>query len=118
MLDQIKILIIDDSEIVHKMAQKTLNMVGFKQVDYAPGGKAALEMINNTDYNLISCDITMPEMDGIETVTKILEKKPDQKIIMLTAMGQADYVIKSKELGIKHYLLKPFTPEQLIKTIK
>ncbi|MDD3013318.1 MAG: response regulator [Candidatus Gastranaerophilales bacterium] len=112
-----KILVIDDQEIIFRMIHKSLTSVGFKNVDYAPNGKTGIEMEEKNNYDLITCDITMPGLNGIETVTEILKKNPSKKIIMVTALGQEDYVKQAMKLGIKNYLLKPFSPDKLVKTI-
>jgi len=112
-----KILVIDDQEIIFKMMQRSLQTVGFTNIDYAPNGQAGIELEEKNNYDLITCDITMPGMNGIEVVKEILKKNPAKKIIMVTALGQEDYVRQAMQAGIKHYLLKPFSPDKLVKTI-
>jgi len=112
-----KILVIDDQEIIFKMIQKSLQSVGFNDIDYASSGKAGIELDEKNNYDLITCDITMPGMNGIETATEILKRNPAKKMIMVTALGQEDYVRQAMKIGIKNYLLKPFSPDKLVKTI-
>ncbi|MCK7514852.1 MAG: response regulator [Desulfobacterales bacterium] len=74
-----------------------------------------MDLANN--YDVITLDITMPGMGGIETAAKIFANNPNKKVIMVTAMGQEDMVRQAIQAGIRHYLLKPFSPPKLIETI-
>lgn len=116
-MSEYKILIIDDSEIIFKMIHKTLHAIGFNNIDYANNGFKGIEMDKANNYDLITYDITMPDLNGIDTAKKLLENNPDKKIIMVTAIGQKNSVREVLDLGIKHYILKPFTPEKLLKTV-
>ena len=111
MTNTIKVLVIDDQIFMFNLLQKNFKENGYEDISYAPNGVKALEMIEKKNYDLITCDITMPEMDGIETSKRILEKCPDQKLLMVTAMGQENIIKRAIEAGVRHYLLKPFTPE-------
>jgi len=63
-------------------------------------------------------DITMPEMDGLQSIEAIMAEDPQARIVVCSAIGQRDYVLKAMELGAKNYLIKPFQEEKVIETIK
>ncbi len=112
-----KVLVIDDSPFIFKAVKKALEPHGYEVVDNAPDGKVGLEMYEKYAPDLITLDVTMPVMDGIETARELFAKNPDVKIVMLSAMGDETLVNEAKELGIKHFVTKPFKPEQLLKTV-
>lgn len=114
----LKVLVVDDQSFMFMMISNNLKAKGFEHIDYAPSGIKAIDMIEKENYDLITCDITMPEMDGIQTAKRIFQKNPNQKLIMVTAMGQEAIIKKAVEIGVRHYLLKPFTPETLIQKIE
>jgi len=76
-----------------------------------------LEMVEELKPDLIILDITMPIMDGLETAKNLFAKNPDTKVIMLSAMGDADLIAEAKSIGIKHFLTKPFKPEEMLAAI-
>lgn len=112
-----KILVIDDQSFMFMMIEKNLKTMGFEHIYYAANGVKALKLLENEDFDLITCDITMPEMDGIETARRIFEKRPDQKLMMVTALGQESILKQAIQAGVKYYLLKPFTPDKFIEKI-
>lgn len=109
----IKVLVIDDQIFMFTLIEKNLRENGYEDISYASNGVKALEMIEKENYDLITCDVTMPEMDGVETAKRIFEKCPQQKLLMVTALGQESVIKQAIAVGVKHYLLKPFTPEKL-----
>ena len=114
MFEKFRVLVIDDQEILFSVIKKTLSILDIKHVDYAPSGIIGLEMASKMTYNLITCDITMPGIDGIETAKQIFKHNPNQKLLMITAIGQEEYIRKAIEAGVRHYLLKPFTSQDLV----
>jgi two-component system chemotaxis response regulator CheY len=112
-----RVLVIDDQIFMFNMIEKNLKILGFEHIDYASTGTKALEMLEIRDYELVTCDITMPEIDGIETARRIFAKHPAQKFLMVTAIGQKYAIAKAVEVGVKHYLLKPFTEQHFIEKV-
>jgi CheY-like chemotaxis protein len=86
-------------------------------VETAKSAKEALEKIKNSNFNLIICDIRMPEMNGIE-FTEELKKEKDIPIIFITGYFSEDGPIKAEKLGVKDYILKPFDIDKLLEAIK
>jgi two-component system, chemotaxis family, chemotaxis protein CheY len=114
----LKILVIDDSPFIFKAVKKALEPHGFEIVDNAPNGQIGLEMYDKYQPDLITLDVTMPIMDGIQTAIELKLKKPNVKIIMLSAMGDEVLLHQAKAIGITHFLTKPFKNEELLETVK
>lgn len=109
----LKVLIVDDSLIVRRNISKFLANLNHKVVSEAKDGFEAVEMCQKYKPDLITMDITMPDMDGITAVKKIREFNKDVRIIMSTSHGQEKMVLDSIKAGAKGYLLKPITTENL-----
>lgn len=113
-----KVLIVDDSLIVRRNLQKFLQKLNFEVIGDAKNGIEAVEQTRRLKPELITMDITMPEMDGIEAVKKIREFNDEVKIIMSTSHGQEKMVLDSIKAGARGYMLKPITEDKLIVALK
>ena len=111
-----KILVVDDEEKIRLIIRKYAEYEKFK-VDEAKDGFEALEMIKAVDYDLVILDIMMPEMDGFEVCKEIKKLKP-VPIIMLSARGEEYDKLHGFELGIDDYVVKPFSPKELMMRAK
>ena len=103
-----KILVVDDAAFMRMNLKNILTKEGFGEVVEAENGEMAIQKYKNEQPDLVTLDITMPEMDGIEALEKIRESDPDANVIMCSAMGQQSMVIKAIELGAKDFIVKPF----------
>ena len=112
-----KVLVIDDSPFIFKAIKKALGTNGFEVVDNAVNGQIGLEMYEKYNPDVITLDVTMPVMDGIETARELFAKNPNVKIVMLSAMGDDILINQAKELGIKHFVAKPFKPDELLNVV-
>lgn len=112
-----KVLVIDDSPFIFKAVKRALEPNGFEVVDNASNGQIGLEMYEKYSPDVITLDVTMPVMDGIETATALFAKNPEIKIVMLSAMGDDVLLNQAKGIGIKHFVTKPFKPEELLSAI-
>jgi len=112
-----KVLVIDDSPFIFKAVKKALESNGFEIVDNASNGQIGLEMYQKYQPDLITLDVTMPVMDGIEAAKGLFELNPNVKIVMLSAMGDDILINQAKEIGIKHFVSKPFKPEELLAAV-
>ncbi len=108
-----KILVIDDSPFVAKAVTKALEGSEHSVVDNALNGQIGISKYVELKPDVITLDVTMPVMDGLETARKLFEINPDVKIIMLSAMGDEVLHNEAKQIGIKHFLTKPFKPDDL-----
>ncbi len=113
-----KVLVIDDSPFIFKAIKKALTPKGFEVVDNASNGQIGLEMVQKYSPDIITLDVTMPVMDGIETARELLKLGYSSKIIMLSAMGDEALIEEAKSLGIQHFLSKPFKAEQMLEKVQ
>ncbi len=116
----INVLIADDSMFVQKLLKQILLSEQYNVIDVASDGEEALakfqQYINKLD--LVTLDITMPKMDGLTVLEKILKIKPDTNIIMISALGREDLVKKALTIGAKNYIVKPLNREKVLSRIK
>jgi CheY-like chemotaxis protein len=117
-----KILVIDDEELITKSLLKFLKNKGYNAV-VAKSGAQALEKVKESDFDLIVCDVRMPEMDGIETIKQIrayLEKSNKKLIpeVLITGYADADKYEKGMDLEVADYLYKPFDNADFLQIIK
>ncbi len=114
-----KILAVDDSASMRQMVAFTLQGAGYDVVE-ASDGLEALSEADKSGFDLVLSDVNMPNMDGL-TLCKELRTKPDFKytpILMLTTESGGDKKMEGKQAGATGWIVKPFNPEQLLKTIK
>lgn len=113
----LNVLIVDDSLIIRRNMSKIITSLGYKVMGEAKNGQEAVDMTKKLCPDLITMDITMPDMDGITAVKHIVEFNKDVRIIMSTSHGQEQMVLDSIKAGAKGYLLKPISEEKLALTI-
>lgn len=113
----LKVLIVDDSLIIRKKISKIFENLGHKVVFDATNGQEAIDAYTNFKPDLVTMDITMPDMDGITALKHIIKEDMEAKIIMVTSHGQEDMVIKSIQAGAVGYILKPITEEKMAQVI-
>lgn len=119
-----KVLIVDDSMFVAKQIGQILTSEGFEIISTAVDGEDALEKYKNLfpNVDLVTMDITMPKMDGVTALEKIMEFDKNAKVIMISALGKQDLVKQSLLLGAKNYIVKPLDRtkvlERVVSTLK
>ena len=113
----LKVLVVDDSLIIRKKVTKLVEKLGHEVLYGAKNGQDAIDSYNSNKPDLVTMDITMPDMDGITAVKHIIENDANAKIIMVTSHGQEDMVIKSIQSGAVGYMLKPVTEDKLATAI-
>lgn len=111
-----KILVTDDAAFMRMMLKDILHKNGFEVVE-AANGLEAVEKYKAESPDLVTLDITMPEMDGIQALKAIREINPEAKCIMCSAMGQQAMVIEAIQGGAKDFVIKPFQAERVIEAI-
>jgi two-component system, chemotaxis family, chemotaxis protein CheY len=112
-----KILIVDDAKFMRTTLTNILIKAGHEIVGEAENGKAAVSLYQTTLPDLVTMDITMPEMSGLKATKLIKEEFPDARIIMCSAMGQQKMVVEAIETGAKDFIVKPFDENRVIETI-
>ena len=111
------ILIAEDDEIILKTIEHKLVKEGY-QVMLTRNGKDAIETIKNTDVDLIITDLMMPFASGIEILSAVQTTGKKIPVIMLSSLGQEDVVLNAFALGASDFIVKPFSPNELILRIK
>ncbi len=112
------ILITDDALFMRVTLKNMLNNNGYKVIAEASNGEDAVNKYAAFHPDLVTMDITMPIMDGIQACRTIKAADPNANIIMCTAMGQKNMVIEALQAGAKDFIVKPFKPEQVLDKIK
>ena len=110
-------MIVDDSSIIKKIFSKNLEDMGYKVAGVAKDGREAIDMYEKLKPDLVTMDVTMPIMNGIDSLKAIREKYKDAKIIMVTSHGEQRLVMEAITCGAKGYILKPITPEKIQEAI-
>ena len=111
-----KILLVDDAAFMRMMVKETLTKAGYTDLYEAADGMQAVETYNDIKPDLVLMDITMPNMDGLE-FNSIKSKDPNANIVMCSAMGQESMVIDAIKSGAKDFIVKPFKPDRILKTV-
>jgi two-component system chemotaxis response regulator CheY len=112
-----RVLVVDDAAFMRMMIKNILIEGGYEIVGEAENGKEAIDAFKELRPDLVTMDITMPEMDGIDAVKGILEIDKDAKIIMCSAMGQQAMVIDAIQAGARDFVVKPFKPDRVLAAI-
>ncbi|NLI91591.1 MAG: response regulator [Peptococcaceae bacterium] len=113
-----RVLIIDDSAFMRIAIKNILEMNGFEIVGEAENGFKGLIKYKQCKPDLVTLDITMPEMNGIEALKAILAYDPKAKVVMVSAMGQEAIVKEAMLFGAKSFILKPFKEDHVVRTLK
>ena len=112
-----KILIVDDAAFMRLSLKTMLEKNGFEVVGEAENGRKAIEKYKILKPDVVTMDITMPDMDGVEALAEIMKFDSKANVIMLSAMGQEEKIRDAVLLGAKNFIVKPFKEEFLIKTL-
>lgn len=110
-----KVLIIDDASFIRVSLKMILERNGFQVVGEAPNGAAGVQKYAELKPDLVTMDITMPDMDGISAVKAIKQIDPSAKIVMISAMGQECFVKEAVLAGAAGFIVKPFNEELVVK---
>lgn len=113
-----RILIVDDAAFMRMMIKDILSKNGFNVVGEAEDGAQAIEKYKELTPDLVTMDITMPEMDGIKALKQIIKINPKAKVLMCSAMGQQAMVIDAIQAGAKDFIVKPFQADRVIEAIQ
>jgi CheY-like chemotaxis protein len=112
-----KVLIVDDSRMSRSILRNVLEKAGYSVIQEASNGEEAVAAYKECHPDLVTLDITMPKMDGLEALTRILDFDDDAKAIMITAAGQQDKLIKALKVGAKRFISKPFNEDEILQNI-
>ncbi|RFU63918.1 response regulator [Peribacillus glennii] len=113
-----RILITDDAAFMRLQLRDMITKAGHEVVGEAENGRIAVEKYIELRPDLVTMDITMPEMDGVNAVKEIKKNDPEAKIIMCSAMGQQQMVVEAIQAGAKDFLVKPFSADRIEEALR
>jgi|SRR5665647_3934991 len=112
------ILVVDDAAFMRMMLKDILTKGGHQIVGEAADGVEAINQYRKLIPDLVTMDITMPNMEGIEAVKHIKQENPNARIVMCSAMGQQLMVVQAIQAGAKDFIVKPFQAERVLEAVK
>jgi two-component system, chemotaxis family, chemotaxis protein CheY len=112
-----RVLIVDDAMFMRTMLKTIITKAGHSIAGEASNGKEAVELYSEVKPDLVTMDITMPEMTGIEAVRAIRQIDKQANIIMFSAMGQQGMVVEAIQAGAKDFVVKPFDEKRVLEAI-
>ncbi|CAI6074899.1 response regulator [Cohnella sp. JJ-181] len=112
-----RVLVVDDAAFMRMMLKSILQKGGHEVVGEAENGAVAVEKYAMLKPDLVTMDITMPVMEGIEAVRQIRANHADARIIMCSAMGQQGMIIQAIQAGAKDFIVKPFQEDRVIESL-
>ena len=111
------VLVVDDAAFMRMMIRDILTKEGYV-IHEAVNGRDAVEKYTEVCPDLVTMDITMPEMNGIDALREIRRSDPRAKVLMVSAMGQQQMIVEALESGAMDFLVKPFQPTKVLETVK
>ncbi|UCZ52867.1 response regulator [Bacillus shivajii] len=113
-----KVLVTDDAAFMRMHLKNILKKIGHEVVGEAEDGQEAIEKYRELQPDLVTMDITMPIMNGIEAIKIIKNEDPNATVIICSAMGQQQMVVESIQAGAKDFIIKPFSDERVEEAIQ
>ncbi len=112
-----RVMIVDDSRVMELQMEHLLKDSDYEVAAYCRNGREAIERYEEVLPDVVTMDILMPGMDGLETAQAILENHPDARIVMVSSLAYDDTIDEAKEIGAKGFVFKPFDREQLLDSL-
>ncbi len=112
------VLIVDDAIFMRTMIADILKGAGFEVVGEASSGVEAVAKYKELKPDLVTMDIVMPDMGGIDAVREIIKEDPDARILMCSAMGQQGLVVEAIQAGARDFVVKPFQPSRVLEAVQ
>lgn len=112
-----KVLVVDDAAFMRVSIKNTLTKNGFDVVGEANNGLVGFQKYQELNPDIVTMDITMPEMSGLDCLKKILSINPQAKVVMVSAMGQESMVREAIIAGAKGFIVKPFKEESILSAL-
>jgi two-component system chemotaxis response regulator CheY len=107
------LLIVDDSSTVRRSIERHILSDRVTEIYQAANGREAMELFERYRPEFVTMDLTMPEMDGLTCISKMMSLKPDTRLMVISALGDAETAIEAVERGANEYVVKPFSAEDL-----
>lgn len=112
------VLVCDDAIFMRTMIADILGAAGYEVVGEAETGAQAVQKYRELKPDLVTMDIVMPDMGGIDAVREICKDDPDAKVLMCSAMGQQALVVEAIQAGAKDFVVKPFQPSRVLEAVQ
>ncbi len=112
------VLVCDDAIFMRTMISDILSQAGFDVIGEAETGVQAVERFKELKPDLVTMDIVMPDMGGIDAVREIMKIEPAAKVLMCSAMGQQALVVEAIQAGAKDFVVKPFQPSRVLEAVQ
>ena len=113
-----RIMVVDDSRIVQLQLQKILSDTDYQVVACCQNGEDALEVYDKITPDLVTMDILMPGMDGLETARLLLQAHPDARVLMVSSLAYDDTINEANDIGAKGFVYKPFDRDQILQSMQ
>lgn len=107
-----RFLIIDDSDFILKSLKVTIRMMGGEVVGESKDGPEAIELYKKVRPDVVTCDIVMPAMSGVDVVSHLVKLDPEAKVIMVSSLGHKEMIEEAVSRGAKYFIVKPFKPAE------
>lgn len=112
-----RVLIVDDTAFMRMLLKAMLEKNGFQVIGEAENGSVAVKKYKELKPDIVTMDITMPKMDGIQALREIRQFDSNSKVVMISALGQESFVREAVLLGAKGFIIKPFREDYVVKTL-
>ncbi len=113
-----RVLVVDDLPFMRKLLREVLTEAGYTVVAEASDGRQALAAFAQHQPDLVVLDITMPVMDGITALRRMLALDPRARVVMCSALGEQQMILRAIRLGAKDFVVKPFRPERMVTAVE
>ena len=109
-----RILLVDDSVVARNNLKGILENTKHEVIGEAVDGQEGFDKFISLGPDIVTMDITMPKLNGIECLKKIMGSNPEARVIMLSALGQGTKILEALNSGARHYITKPFEAEKVL----
>lgn len=112
-----RVLIVDDAAFMRMAIKNMIEKYDYEVIDEAENGEVAIVKYKELKPDIVTLDITMPEMSGLEALKQIMAFDPDAKVVMISAMGQQQLIMEAIKNGAKSFIVKPLKENHVIQTL-
>lgn len=114
---RLKAVVVDDAPLMRQMLKKILEKQRFEIVGEAGDGNEAIEVVEKTKPHLVTMDITMPVMDGLQSLSVIKREHPEIQVVVVSAFGERANILEAIRLGASNFIVKPFDEPKVVRVI-
>ena len=113
-----RVMVVDDSRVVRLQVQKLLEGTNYELAAYCRSGEEAVAQYDEVQPDVVTMDIIMPGMDGLETARAILDAHPEARILMVSSLAYEDTIDEANDIGARGFLYKPFEQDSLLSALE